>query len=142
MRAVLFLYFLLLCTSISSKGITHSFPTEPMCIAATLKSETSFLSMRNARAVLDVIRTRMHKTGQSACKVVLANKQFSGMTMKKVVEIDRKSLTQTVRVANMAPVCKRCEFFHAEWVRPTWRKQMVLHKKIDGHLFYRTKERV
>jgi spore germination cell wall hydrolase CwlJ-like protein len=113
-----------------------------MCIAATLKNETSFASMKNARAVYDVIRTRMDKTGQSACKVVLANKQFSGMTMKKVKEIDKNSLTQTVRVFNMAPVCKRCEFFHAEWVKPVWRKQMVLAKRLDGHLFYRTKERV
>lgn len=135
-------FLLFVSLPISSKGVKHPWPTEPMCIAATLKSETSFLSMRNARAVLDVIKTRMDKTGQSACKVVLANKQFSGMTMKKVKEIDTKSLTAYREVVMMAPVCKRCEFFHAEWVKPTWRKQMVLHRKIDGHLFYRTKERV
>lgn len=136
LRALLFLCLLLSCTSLSSKGVKHPWPTEPMCIAATLKSETSFTSMRNARAVLDVIKTRMEKTGMSACKVVLANRQFSGMTMKKVKNVTKQDLVLYWSVIGVSATCKGCTHFHSGKT-PAWAANMQKVRQIAGHTFYK-----
>lgn len=121
------------------EGVLTQFSWEPFCISATLQSETSYKSMKNARAVYDVILYRMQKRQQTACEVVLAPHQFTNMTMKKIQRVDRKGLTMLELVDNMPPECESCEWFHTESIKPAYTYKLKVVKRVGGHVYYRRK---
>lgn len=142
MRYVLGMLLLIVSLPEQNKGVTHKLPSEPMCIAATLKSEAQGEPLKGKRAVYDTIRTRMKKTGKSACDVVLSPHQFTGMTLKKVMAVSKKDLQMYWVVATMSPVCRNCEWFHRWDVQPTWRHSVRFAGQHGQHYFYKSKERV
>lgn len=138
MRYLLILLFFL-HKPLSSKGVTHSYPTEPMCFAAVIAHEARGESDRGKRAVYDVLRTRMKKQQKSCLQIATAHKQFSGFSVKQMYRVDRKMLQDYWKTAKMQPVCKNCEWFHRWDVRTAWQDSVVRVRQIDNHVFYKSK---
>lgn len=111
-------------------------PTASECMAVAIHDEARGEPRKGARAVLDVILKRMKMKKQTACEIVLAEKQFSGMKPYMLFDIPEEVLTNYEIVAKMQPVFKNCTHFHATYVIPKWAQDMRKCGKIGKHIFY------
>ena len=106
------------------------------CIALTLHKEAATEGLLGKKAVLDVIQTRMHESGKTACQVIKEPNQFSWVTKDTKFVATKEQLTTYRFVSKMPPVVKGATHFHTSYSNPKWRKHMKFVGRIKHHLFY------
>ena len=99
-------------------------------------------------AVYEVIMTRAKKRNMTPAEVCLQRKQFScwngkadgiqalERTIAKAKEHPRWVIARNI-LGKETNYTKGADHYHADYVDPTWKKQMRLIGKIDDHIFYR-----
>ena len=107
------------------------------CIALTLHKEAATEGLLGKKAVLDVIQTRMHESGKTACQVIKEPNQFSWVTSSTKLVATKEQLTTYRFVSKMPPVVKGATHFHTSYSNPKWRKHMKFVGRIKHHLFYK-----
>lgn len=135
-----------LCTSLLSIPDAVKQPTsDDICLAWVVKDEARGESQRGQKAVLDVVMKRMETRKLTACEVVKQPKQFSGYKqgteLRLHENVSEEDLTKLYELYRMEPVVKNSEYFHAEYVKPAWRKKYERIKQIGKHIFYNQKEK-
>ena len=107
------------------------------CLAIALYKEAATEGLLGKKAVLDVIQTRMHESGKTACQVIKEPNQFSWVTKDTKFVATKEQLTTYRFVAKMLPVVKGATHFHTSYSNPKWRKHMKFVGRIKHHLFYK-----
>ncbi len=113
--------------------------TAEMCIAWALHDEARGESLRGARAVLDIIQTRMNKRKLTACEVITQRHQFSGYSRGDFYKVTDSMLARYNAASRLEPIMKGCEYFHASKVSPSWGKRMIRCGSVGRHVFYKEK---
>lgn len=106
------------------------------CLAATIFHEASGEPPEGRRAVYEVILERMRRTGNSACEIVLAPKQFSGLTQEKIDRLEEKMLANFWEMLYTTESNCNCTHFHHVSVEPSWKHKFKFVKQISKHRFY------
>lgn len=109
---------------------------DSICTAWVIYSETGDVGIIAARAVLDVVLTRMKNRNMTACQVVKEKSQFSGYTKHTKMNVTEHQLTWAALAYRMHPVVEGCEYFHANYVHPNWKNVRVC-AHIGEQTFYR-----
>jgi spore germination cell wall hydrolase CwlJ-like protein len=109
------------------------------CMAWVIHDEARGEPLRGAKAVLDVVRTRMKKRKKTACQIISAKKQFSGYRRGVFDNVTDKMLARYFEADRMAPVMRGCEYFHANYTLPAWSNDMVRCGRVGAHVFYKEK---
>lgn len=89
-----------------------------------------------------VTLNRARKKGKTVKEVVLEKNQFSWVKQKpRVREFDAFVQCTSVALYAMArsDTTKGSTHFHANYVKPGWRKKMKRTMQIGDHIFYREK---
>ncbi len=107
------------------------------CLAWVLWSEARGEPLEGARAVYDVIHTRMKIRKLSACQVVRQKFQFSGYKPGMTLKVDENAWDRLTKVRQMKPVASGAEYFHATYVQPIWAVEMKRIKQVGNHIFLR-----
>lgn len=128
------------CSVLSIPSHVQPISDDFICTAWVVQDEARGESLKGQRAVLDVVLKRMKTRKLSACAVIKQDKQFSGykngMELKLHKNVSEESLTKLDKLFKMEPVVKNSEYFHAEYVKPTWRHEMKRIVQIGKHIFY------
>lgn len=113
--------------------------SEERCMSYTLYREASGSSLRDSRAVLDVLEHRMQETGQSCQQVVAKKHQFSWYNRNIRMIVDKNFLTRFKTVRKMRSVLPKCAmYFHNKSVQPEWTARMRKVVVTKEHSFYCT----
>jgi spore germination cell wall hydrolase CwlJ-like protein len=120
-------------------------PADDVCMAWVVHDEARGESVAGQRAIIDIVLKRMEKRHLTACEVVKEKFQFSGykrgMEIKLHENVSEKELAILYELYKMPPVVKSSEYFHAQYVKPTWRSKFERIKQIGKHIFYKEKEK-
>ena len=118
------------------------------CIAAAMHFEARGEPIEGQIAVGEVIiaRTHDHKWPSTACKVVKQRSQFSFVKNGAIPQIPKNCRHKHERMAKEVVAGKvrtrlnGSVYFHANYVKPLWRKSMKMTGRIGRHIFYRSKK--
>lgn len=113
--------------------------TPEECLAWVIHSEARGESLRGARAVLDVVYARMKKRKKGACQIISAKKQFSGYHRGAFNKVTDGMLDRYYQASKLKPVMKGCTYFHADYVFPAWKDEMIECGVVGRHIFYKEK---
>lgn len=145
MRWLAALVLLILCASLAVEPSIKPLPADDLCLAWVIQDEARGESLQGQKAVLDVVTKRMQVRKLSACGVIRQPYQFSGyrpgMTFELNKNVKEKDLTRLYELRKMSPVVEQATYFHAEYVRPSWKTDMKRLSKIGKHVFYKPKEK-
>jgi len=116
------------------------------CLARTIYFEAGNQSYGGKLAVGNVVMNRVEseKYPNTICKVVRQYKQFSWYEKYKDVEpYQGKAWKDSIRAAKQVLetgpiiIAGDIHHYHADYVNPSWAKQMTRVAQIDDHIFYR-----
>ena len=110
--------------------------SEIHCKALSLYKEAATEGLLGKKAVLDVIQTRMHESGKTACQIIKEPHQFSWVTKDTKFVATKEQLTTYRFVSKMPPVAKGAKYFHNHFVKPAWAKKMKVKLTLKNHVFY------
>ena len=139
---LLCLLFLYLC-SYKTLGEAYTEPSklnveQVLCVINAIRYESGNQHLRGQRAVFDVIENRSRKWDKSWCQIIKQKNQFSfyPKRWKKYLDHDDWKLYYDVVVANEAELDEDVLWYHAVYVKPSWKKLQRV-KQIQDHIFYR-----
>ena len=127
-----------------------SWPTSELdCLAANVYFEARGEPIRGQYMVayVTINRAKDGKFPNTICGVVKQESQFSWVNdhiinkptdmeqWKKAKQIARSALNKSYSVIKM--ISKGALFYHADYVKPRWRKGLVYVTQIDSHIFYK-----
>lgn len=142
MRWLLAIWLAISCTDLAIPPVVYGSDAKASaCLAWVLWDEARGEPLAGARAVLDVVHTRMQLRNKNACEIVSEPHQFSGYHPGVFSHVSMEMLTNYAIVSRMAPSVLGCSYFHATYVAPRWRYRMETCKQIGGHIFYKPKEK-
>jgi hypothetical protein len=109
-----------------------------MCLAYTAKREVSMATLRDTRAVVEVVEHRMRKNNKSCKAVVSEPNQFSWWHKNVKMKVDRKELTRFKSSRKLRPVLPRCaDHFYSESIKPpAWTRKMKRVGKIGKTVYF------
>lgn len=137
MRWLLALWLALWCTAIYEGRVDCIESQQDIeCIALTLHMEARGESDDGQRAVYDVVRHRMVARKLTACQVVAQAHQFPWYSVYGNKLVTQQMLTNYDKIRKMKSVVADAEYFHADYVKPTWRHKMKKLLQIGKHIFY------
>lgn len=110
--------------------------SEIHCKALSLYKEAATEGLLGKKAVLDVIQTRMHESGKTACQVIKEPNQFSWVTSSTKLVATKEQLTTYRFVSKMKPVVEGAKYFHRKNIKPSWAKKMKVKLTLKNHIFY------
>ena len=114
------------------------------CLAKNIYYEAGIESQDGKYAVAQVTLNRLksRKWGNSVCSVVYSKAQFS-WTLKKKLEkpqgqawADSQWIAHRVLHGERVPPLKDAMFYHAEYVKPSWRDPVAKIQQVGQHIFY------
>jgi spore germination cell wall hydrolase CwlJ-like protein len=114
------------------------------CLAKNIYYEAGVESEHGKKAVAQVTLNRMRtgRWGKTICQVVYAKAQFS-WTMKKKLEepkgnawADSQWIAHRVLRGDALPKLETALFYHADYVKPSWRNPVAKIQQIGAHIFY------
>lgn len=123
----------------------HVDPVEQECIAKNIYYEARSEPIEGQIAVAHVTmnRVRADYWPNTPCEVVYQPKQFSWtFLVKNQNPSDAKAYEQAMTIArdvligNTDDPTYGATFYHANYVNPSWAKQMTVSKVIGHHIFY------
>jgi len=110
--------------------------SEIHCKALSLYKEAATEGLLGKKAVLDVIQTRMHESGKTACQIIKEPHQFSWVTKDTKFVATKEQLTTYRFVSKMKPVVEGAKYFHRKDIKPSWAKKMKVKLTLKNHIFY------
>lgn len=119
-----------------------------LCLAKTIYWEARGESIRGQYAVASTVlnRVKSKKHPNTICKVVYQRNQFSWTHIHKHDRISEPLAWQVAKVVATAAIeglvpdlTHGATYYHADYVRPSWRKKFQKTIKIGKHIFYKTK---
>lgn len=124
------------------------------CLATNIYYEAGNQSFEGKVAVAQVTLNRLHdgRFGKTVCEVVYAKGLVSGKMIcqfswvcenkKRILDVHSPQYTESLDVAKKVylenfklSALKDSLFFHADYVKPGWRKERVI--QIGRHIFYK-----
>jgi len=139
---LLCLLFLFLC-SYKELGNSDREPSkldreQILCVVNSIHFEAGNQSLRGQRAVFDVVENRSKRWLKSWCQIIKQKNQFSfyPKKWKKSLDNDDWKLYYDVVVANEPELDEDVMWYHAIYVKPSWKKLQRV-KRIQDHIFYR-----
>lgn len=129
----------------ASRKRQEALQSEIKCMSKALYYEAGNQPTEGIRAVYEVIRNRAVKKNTSWCFVISERKQFSFLnsgkiSLKSELKPREKELYDNVKYLDNI-LSDDALFYHADYVKPTWSKRMIVEKKIGNHIFYKLKEK-
>lgn len=131
--------------SISMLGQPTVDPVQQECLAMNIyhESRSEVVEGQIAVAHVTVNRVGHNNWPDTICGVVYQNKQFSWThTIKDHTPYEKKAWDQALVIArdviigNTVDPTNGATFYHANYVNPSWAKQMKVSKVIGVHIFY------
>lgn len=119
-----------------------------LCLAKTIYWEARGESIRGQYAVAQVVLNRVAspKFKNTICGVVYKPRQFSWTHIHKHDRISEPLAWQVAKIVAKAAIeglvpdlTHGATYYHADYVRPSWRKKFQKTVKIGKHIFYKTK---
>ena len=114
------------------------------CLARNIYYEAGVESDRGKYSVAQVTLNRLKskRWGQTICEVVYAKNQFSWTLKKKLQKpqgaawTDSQWIAHRVLRGDQVPSLKEAIFYHADYVKPSWRDPKAMIAQIGQHIFY------
>jgi spore germination cell wall hydrolase CwlJ-like protein len=128
-----------------------------LCLAANIFFEARGEQVPGQYAVALVTMNRAERDPHKVCAEVLKPKQFSWTSLyvqrrrgsfsvkQEYVMQDEDSWDRAKRIAGIVlsgrfpDITNGATYYHAAYVHPGWRKEVVYREKIGNHLFYASK---
>jgi N-acetylmuramoyl-L-alanine amidase len=115
-----------------------------ICVAMAVWHEARNEPDAGQYAVAHVVLNRAKEKGISPCRVIAEPAQFTNIAESIARNPKGPQWNAALIVAARAlegdswDVTHGCEYFHADYVNPKWRKKMQFVVQIGRHLFYRS----
>lgn len=131
--------------SIGMLGAPKVDPVQQVCIAKNIYYEARSEPIEGQIAVAHVTMNRVNAEHwpNTPCEVVYEDKQFSWTHLIKDQtprenEAYKQAMTiaRDVMIGNTSDPTLGATFYHANYVNPSWAKQMTVSKVIGYHIFY------
>lgn len=121
--------------------------SELRCLARAMWHEAKGEPLEGRIAVAEVVLARKgdSRFASTACGVVRQASQFSFVHRGSIPSVpiehadEMTELARGVVAGTLSSRARKSLFFHATYVRPSWRTKMTQVARIGGHVFYRDK---
>lgn len=133
----------------AAQVVLTSFQQNAKCMAENIIYEAGNQGIRGGIAVAQVTLNRVnsHKFKNTVCGVVHQYAQFSWTKLAKKPKYDKLQYQEAWAIAvNVMqhkvalPELKDALYYHANYVKPTWRNKMIKVATIGQHIFYRNND--
>lgn len=125
-------------------ALAHFTEKDEACLARNIYYEAGVESEYGKYSVAQVTLNRLKtgRWGKTLCEVIYAKAQFSWTLRKKLPKPSGQAWEDSRWVAHRAlrgdevPSLKNALYYHADYVRPAWRKPDAKISQIGAHIFY------
>ncbi len=120
--------------------------SELHCLTENILFEAGNQSIRGKIAVGQITLNRVNskKFGSNICKTVYQPHQFSWTLQRKKPKYDKIQYIEAKKIAEdvmfkgkTIPELKDAFYYHANYVKPIWRKKLIKVAQIESHIFYK-----
>lgn len=123
----------------------ETFEQARRCLADNLYHEARGEGMRGMVAVANVVINRRndHHFPQDICKIIYQPKQFSWTIKRKLRKMKVKHTQEMLLISELAlrgllrDITHGSQFYHANYVKPSWAYYMKHQATVGKHRFYR-----
>ncbi len=124
----------------------HATEAEIECLMSAAYHEARGEPREGRVAVVEVVLARRNskRWPSNACSVIAQRSQFSFVRRGRIPDVPDssegtlRSLVMDVLTGRESSSAKGATFFHATYVRPTWRHRLRQVSQIGRHMFYAT----
>lgn len=135
MKKILLTTTLLLPSMITTTYVPYVPPMKDLvCMATNLYREARGEPLQGQVAVAQVVLNRAEKWNKTVCEIIYQKNQFSWTNVYKDVKYTLNEMNIVIE-AYSAPRVKAM-FYHANYVKPYWRKRLQREMTIGNHTFY------